>query len=193
VWLDNTEIEKIVQNNNTNNNLIDIQNVSTSIVDCGGITSECLSVEMQYVYLEAPKYNVVAIHAVDLSRNTGNNYMNEGIEVVGESLNDPLLQKVAASKAGALYPQIRGSVILTLEDYKTDIWKDEFDYQWSTNEYGPYLLDTLPVPELTSDKYSKWSGFNDRTHSGFQSYKELQNAKAILTMMEIYPKYDETQ
>ena len=180
------EIEKIEKDKNNNNNLIDILNGTTSIVDCGYVgTENCLQVTLEYVYRDQPKYNIMAINAMDYSRNAQTNYLNDGILVIGESLNDSHVQKVTASKGGVYYPQIRGSVILTLEDYKTDIWKDEFDYQWSTNEYGPYLLDTLPVPELLSDKHSKWSGFNDRNHSGFESYKELQKAKAMLTMMKM--------
>lgn len=78
-------------------------------------------------------------------------------------------------------------VTLTLDDYKNDIWLDKFGYKWSTNAYGPYLLDTMQVPELIPDKYSKWSGYNDRWHSEFPRYVQTQILRAEVTMNSILP------
>ena len=80
--------------------------------------------------------------------------------------------------------------MLTIVDYQTDQWQDEYEYMWSTNSYGPYLDDDIPIPIKPRNAHSKWFGFNDRTHYGFDSYRELQNAKAMLTMIDFYPFYD---
>lgn len=124
----------------------------------------------------------MAINAIDFKRNSQTNYLNEGIEVIGESLNEPLTQKVTVSQSGAFYPQKSGSTILTLSDYKTDTWIDEYGYIWSTNEYGPYLVDMISPPEQTPDVISPWSGYNDRLHSEFGKYVKMQQEKAAIIL-----------
>jgi len=183
IWLDKTEVKNIIKTDK--NNLVDIQNVTTSIVDCGGTEKECLAVEMQYIYRDQPKYSIMAINAIDYSKNTWNNYMNDGIEVTGDSLNEPLTQKVTVSKAGVFYPQKAGATTLTLSDYKTDTWIDEYGYIWSTNEHGPYLVDIISPPEKTPDEISPWSGYNHRGHSEFGEYVKIQQEKAAITLDEM--------
>ena len=128
----------------------------------------------------------MAINAIDNPGNAQTNFMNDGVLVVGESLNDPLEQDVVVAKGGALYPQKAGTVLLTMIDYKTDMWVDEYGYKWSTNQYGPFIVDIVPVPERTPDAYSQWSGYNDRAHSEFPAYKELQVEIAMQTVSEMY-------
>ena len=170
------------------NNLVDVTDVTTETVDCMADTAyECLEIAMKYVYRDQPKYNVMAINAMDTHRNTNTNYLNDGIVVTGQSMNDPLVQKVDAAKAAThYYPQKAGLVTLTLVDYKTDMWQDEYGYMWSTNDYGPYLVDDIPRPIQDADPLSEWSGYNDRLHSEFAQYKELQIQKAEDTMQMSY-------
>ena len=192
IWIVGAEIEKIKKENNNNNNLIDILNATTSIVDCGYVGKDnCLQITLEYVYRDQPKYNIMAINAMDNSRNAQTNYMNDGILVIGDSFNEPPIQETNVSKAGKLYPQKAGSVNLTLLDYKTDVWQDEYGYLWSTNNYGPYLNDEIPIPKKTPDKYSKWSGYNDRYHSEFKNYVEFQSIKAEMMASNVYYKYEE--
>jgi len=183
-WIDNTEIYKIVKVDK--NNLVDVVNATTTLVGCLNDNGEnCLELSVKYIYRDQPKYNIMAINAVDFKRNTWNNYMNEGIEVVGESLNDPLLQQVIASKGGVFYPQKAGEATLTLSDYKTDMWTDEYGYVWSTNEHGPYLVDIIPPPVKIPDEVSPWSGYNDRWHSEFGEYVKIQQEKAAIIFDEM--------
>jgi len=133
---------------------------------------------------------VMAINAIDLTGNTQTNYLNDGVLVTGESLNEPLLQTVAAGRDDPLYPQKAGNILLTLVDYKTDMWQDEYGYMWSNNGYRPALVNDVPLPIPEPDNYSKWSGYNDRWHSEFDSYLELQNERALSTMIEVYPYSD---
>jgi len=198
IWIVGAEIEKIEKDKNNNKNknnkisLIDILNATTGIVDCGYVGKDnCLQVTLEYVYRDQPKYNIMAINAMDNSRNAQTNYLNDGILVIGESLNEPLEQNVSVSNAGAHYPQNRGTTLLTLVDYKTDMWQDGYGYMWSANNYGPYLVDKIPIPKKVQDKFSKWSGYNDRYHSEFKNYVELQSKKAEKLSSEIYPTYDQ--
>ena len=89
-----------------------------------------------------------------------------------------------------LYPQKTGNILLTQVDFKTDMWQDEYGYMWSGNGYRPSLVNDVPLPIQEPDNYSKWSGYNDRWHSEFDSYLEQQKEKAISTMLEVYPNYD---
>ena len=190
IWIVGAEIEEVIKIDE--NNLVDILNATTSIVDCGYVgTENCLQITLEYVYRDQPKYNIMVINAMDNSRNAQTNYMNDGILVIGNSLNEPLIQQTSTSKAGKLYPQKAGSVNLTLLDYKTDVWQDEYGYLWSTNNYGPYLNDEIPIPKKTPDKYSKWSGYNDRFHSEFKNYVEFQSIKAEMMASNVYYKYEE--
>ena len=183
IWLEEAKIIDIIEWDDKN--LVTVVAVETSEVDCGGASEKCLAVKLQYFYRDQPKYNIMAINAIDFKRNSQTNYLNDGVEVIGESLNEPLTQKVTVSQAGAFYPQKSGSTILTLSDYKTDTWIDEYGYIWSTNEYGPYLVDTIHSPEQTPDVISPWSGYNDRLHSEFGKYVKMQQEKAAIVLDEI--------
>ena len=189
ISLDGTDIDEITLIDS--NNLVDITSVETDAVKCSDNNSiPCLELTMNYVYRDQPRYNVMAINAIDLSRNSQTNYMNDGILVTGESLNDPLEQTTSVSNAGVFYPQRSGLVTLTLVDYKTDSWQDEYGYMWSTNEYGPYLISDIPVSVKQPDVYSNWSGYNDRLHSEFEDYKNSQIEKAMDAMSESYYNHE---
>ena len=183
IWLEKGQVVKIVEEDD--NNLVTLATVETSEIDCGDTSEKCLGVKLQYFYTDQPKYNIMAINAIDFKRNSQTNYLNEGVEVIGDSLNESLTQKTTVSQGGAFYPQKSGSTILTLSDYKTDTWIDEYGYIWSTNEYGPYLVDMISPPEQTPDVISPWSGYNDRLHSEFGKYVKIQQEKAAIILDKI--------
>jgi len=190
IWIIGAEIEGIKKIEKYN--LVDILNATAKIVDCGYVGSDnCLQITFEYVYRDQPKYNIMAINAMDNSRNGQTNYINDGILVIGKTLNEPLEQNVSVSNAGAHYPQNRGTTLLSLVDYKTDMWQDGYGYMWSANNYGPYLVDKVPIPKKVQDKFSKWSGYNDRYHSEFKNYVEFQSKKAEKLSSEIYPAYEQ--
>ncbi len=190
IWIVGAEIEEIIKKEKYY--LVDILNATTSIVDCGYVgTDNCLQITFEYIYRDQPKYNIMAINAMDNSRNGQTNYMNDGILVIGETLNEPLEQNVSVTNSGPHYPQNRGTTLLTLVDYKTDTWQDGYGYMWSTNNYGPYLTEDIQIPKKIQDKFSKWSGYNDRYHSEFKNYVEFQSKKAEKLSSEIYPAYEQ--
>ncbi len=175
VWLDDGMIEKIVPLDE--NNLVTITNVTTDIVSCGYTPADCLQVTVDYIYRDQPKYNVMAINSMDGSRNSQTNYMNDGVLVTGQSMNAPLTQDVTVSKAGMLYPQRDGTVELSLVDYKNDLWQDPFGYMWTTNQYGPYLIDDIPLPIQEPDPI--WQVM-DRSNSHFDEMIQYEQARATL-------------
>jgi len=192
VFLSGIEIEEI--NIIDPNNLVDITGATTNVVNCmDDSNTPCLELTLQYVYRDQPKYNIMAINAIDNSRNSQTNYLNDGILVTGESLNEPLLLTTNVANSNAFYPQRAGSVLLTLLDYKTDMWQDEYGYMWSTDQWGgSYMVEYPPVPQNTPDAYSKWSGYNDRLHSEFAAYVIQQQQRAQETMDKQYYKSPQT-
>ncbi len=123
---------------------------------------------------------VIVIQAMDNSRNADTKFLNEGIETVGESMNEPLVSHVSVSKGGAFYPQDRGVVELTLTSYKDNAWQDEYGYMWSTNNYGFYIVDTIPVPIREPDVM--WQAMT-RMNSNFADMIIYEQNRALL----IYP------
>jgi len=134
--------------------LIDILNATVNKVPCGYNNLECYELSADFVARDQLKNNIVAIQAVDHPKYSATHYINDGILIVGESINEPIYQKTIASKGGAFYPQKRGTVELTLIDYKTDTWQDPYGYHW-TNEYSPYIIDTISPPTKEPDKLAK--------------------------------------
>jgi len=185
ISIDDALVEEIVVIDK--NNLVDVISVSTARVFCSPDSqTQCLEVSLEYVYRDQPKYNIIAINARDSAGNSQLNFLNHGVLVVGESLNDPLKQNVAVPSE-AFYPQRSGTVLLTLVDYKTDMWDDKYGNMWKhDNQYGPHLVDTLPVPQKITDEYSQWSGYNDRLHSEFPNLILQQQELAQQTIEKLY-------
>ena len=121
VHFNNGEVDEVKLINPNNLVALNDEDVSTAIVSCMESSSaECLEVTVSYKYLDQSKHNPVAINSFDTHYNPVTNYLNEGILVSGDSLNEPLTATVAASKAGPLYPENRGLVDLTQTSYKND-------------------------------------------------------------------------
>jgi len=158
--------------------LVDITNSTVSIVDCGYTDSQCYELSVDYIYRDQQKNNVVYIQACDMARNCANHYINDGILVEGESLNVPLISSVTAGKGGPFYPQRAAVVELTLVDYKTDAWQDEYGYLWTSDNYKSFkIVDTVPVPIKEPDLM--WNAMT-RINSNFDAMKLAEIERAVL-------------
>lgn len=166
--------------------LVDITRASLNNTSCSiDINIGCYILDFDFVLLDKLKNNVVLIQAVDMNLNSINHYINDGMIVVGETMNGTIEKSVHVPN-NVHYPQRAGTVLLTLIDYKNDVWKDEYEYSWSTNNHGPYLIPVMPIPRIV-DEYSKWTGYNDRNHSEFEVYKKQQIDIAQNKLNEICP------
>lgn len=90
LYSENTVIvEKVVIRDR--DNLIDTYSVFavTEPVQCidNETDEKCLKVSIQYTYREATINNMMVVNVVDNSRNTQNFYLNDGVEVIGASMN----------------------------------------------------------------------------------------------------------
>ena len=63
IYLNGGQVEKIEKVEKYP--LVDVTNITTSIVECGYTTSNCLQISMDYIYRDQPKYNVMAINVMD--------------------------------------------------------------------------------------------------------------------------------
>ena len=175
IYLDDAKVESIEKQEKYF--LVDIIDVNTSVVDCGYVEEECLQVSMNYIYRDKPKYNVMAINAMDTSRNSQTNFMNDGVLVIGDSMNIPLETSTTSGNGGAFYHQRAGAVELTLVDYKTDLWQDSYGYLWKMTKYGPQIIDTVPQPIKEPDPM--WAAMT-RMNSNFADMIIYEQAKAYL-------------
>jgi len=131
VWLDTFSsdheigIEKIIIKDR--DNLIETFTVFAvvDIVKCAdnSLDDVCLKVTLEYSYREATINNILVVNVADISRNSQNFYFNDGVQVIGESLNEPptytLHNKTLKQQTENLY------LTLTRTDKVNHIWTDE--------------------------------------------------------------------
>ncbi len=175
IYIKSSEVQEIIESDE--NNLFDIVNATSYIENCGYVSSDCLELSLDVIFRDELKNKVIVIQVMDNSRNTDTKFLNDGINTVGESINDPLEQQTSVSNSGAFYPQKAGIVLLTMVDYKNDMWQDTYGYMWSTNEYGPYLVDNIAVPIKDADPITQ---IMTRTHSEFDVIIQYEQNRAIM-------------
>jgi len=177
IYIHSSQIEKIVEIDK--NNLWDIINATLYSEECGYVESDCLELSLDVIFREELKNKVIVIEVMDNSQNTDTKFLNDGINTVGESMNEPLISYVSASKGGAFYPQDRGLVELTLTSYKNNEWQDVYNYMWEydyTNKTFR-ITDTMPVPLKEPDLM--WKAMT-RRNSSFPAKIIYEQEKAVL-------------
>ena len=158
VYSENTVIvEKVVIRDR--DNLIDTFSVFavTEVVDCidDEFDEQCLKVTLKYSYRESTINNMMVVNVSDIARNTQNFYFNDGVEVIGESMNPTpfvILQNKLTNQQ---------TTDLTLTLYRTDkinhIWMDENGIEYlktGVNEFDritpatPYTCNDPPLSEV---------------------------------------------
>ena len=87
------------------------------------------------------------IEAVDAKRKVITHYMNEGLQVTGESINEPPTHKFSSKKTSQ-----SDAVILELvrTDKLGNIWTDQFGYTWSADMPDEWYYVVGPVPDNSS-------------------------------------------
>jgi len=173
---DNIEEVKIFDRHN----LIENSSIKTQtkMVDCKeGSTSQCTQVTMKYKYREAPIYNIMRVEVMDSYRNAQATTFNDGVEVLGESMN-PADKLNIIPVTLQQYPQKRGLVELTQIDRSEQLWTDPYGYIWQGDESRMILLSTIPPKEKDIDPISVFHGYNERINSNFVMYKQMQIDKA---------------
>jgi len=80
-------------------NLINFGNSTSSIVDCGLFgTANCLQITIPHTFNEELRHPGIVIYAEDESGNEKSHYLNDGIQILGESLNESPTDKIFIQK-----------------------------------------------------------------------------------------------
>jgi len=153
-------------------NVLDNIEVTTNTVSCSDDTNDlCLGISIQHRFRESLDFNIVATDVWDFDRQYWQNYYNHGIEVVGESLNNP--NEHSGTNQGHIYHLMetgKGTAV------------DEFGDSWSF-KYNKWSKDYIKQERISDGSEQVF----DRTHSGFASYKNKQAEKAETQLLELCP------
>ena len=87
------------------------------------------------------------IEAVDAKRKVITHYMNEGLQIIGESINEPPTHKFSSKKTSQSDAVI---LELTRTDKLKNIWTDQFGYTWSADTPDEWYYVDGPVPDNSS-------------------------------------------
>jgi len=134
VWFNLTDakigIEEIIINDK--DNLIESSTVSAvdNIVKCTADSQNksCLKVTLQYSYREATINNIMIVNVRDVPGNSQNFYLNEGVQVLGESLNEPPTYIIQNRKTSQQTEDL--TLTLTRTDKVNHIWEDKYGIEY---------------------------------------------------------------
>ena len=149
-------------------NLIEDSKVSTNgtMVNCSDNNNEqCVSITLSHMYRESPIYNIMRVDVMDISRHLQSTTFNDGVQVVGDSLN-PADTLSIGGVTPANYPQRTGLIELVNTDRAEKLWVDKYGYTWHGDDSKMTLLSEIPF-ERHQDEMSEFSGYNDRYNSHF--------------------------
>ena len=168
IWEQNFKGEQSVTEKDPDNMLMDVNAV-------GEADDKVMSITFTFAFREPMEKSKIGVVVWDQDRNSRTAYFNDGIEVVGESLNTPEVITVLDSKG---YP-----VKITMTGKNTGI--DKEGNIWTHN--SPWTKQGQPSEKQPSEDDSDpvtYHGF-DRNHSMFDSYKNIQSQEAQQKLMEL--------
>jgi len=164
------------------NNLVNVLSIPTiTRVPCNSNSyrDDCLLFTLEHSFNDAPISNIVRVTIVDSDGRYATVHFNEGIQVVGESLNPPVTETIVIQGKP---PQL---VEITQVDRFNNLWQDPNENIWTQNLYGNWIKLTvdeyvIPIDPVGSNGY-------ERVHTYFAMYKIGQElyAKQIWDSSEI--------
>jgi hypothetical protein len=130
------------------------------------VFAECLIVMIHHTFRAPLEFNIVATEVWDSDRNTMQNYYNDGVEVIGESLNPPR-EHIGIHKGH--------QILITETGKNTGIDSDGNTWKFTTE----WIMDYVPPQRI--DEGPSSHGY-DRNDVGFAKYQEEQTAIAKLKL-----------
>ena len=133
-------------------------------------TVVCDVIAVKVTFNVQPASGVFAFKAVDERNRSTVTYFNDGIEVLGESLNAPEVVLVSTPDRNH-----RGLVELTqVGDRYDNLWSSEDGYTFELNSSGTFILVDSPELEARTDSGSP----DTRSHSEFETVKAYEAERA---------------
>ena len=172
-------IESVDTQNNLENviDVVDESNISLSTESCiEGIEKDCLVVHINDVMFRDVFYSEpFVIEVVDTKRLSSTNYLNEGLAIVGKSLNAPPEYTFHTGK------KIEGSNVQVLDLVRTDkvkdIWTDNNGNTWTQNDHDAWLqLTRTPYVEPKDSTMSVMT----RINNNFDELVRYEAERAVL-------------
>ena len=148
--LDSTYVIDSVEYNNDNNVIGEDATFAISKVPCNAASNsaQCTELSISDVLFREVMYDEpFLIEAIDMKRKSTTHFMNEGLLITGDSLNDPPiteLSKKISSQSGFIVYE------LTRTDKINNIWTDQFGYTWSESNPGNWFYVDGPKPIVSS-------------------------------------------
>ena len=152
--------------------LVDVVQYGITQGDCG-YTEKCHVIDLDFIFREKQKANVIAIQAVDMERNSATHYINDGIAVSGSSMNDPPTHKLFNKHSNQQTENLW--IDLTRIDRVNNIWEDDSGVQY-TMDNGYYSKIIPDIFERYQDDINK---VMKRTNSNWHNAIILANEKAL--------------
>ncbi len=159
--LDSTYTIDSVEYDNDNNVIGENATFAVSGVSCGGGNdngdngdngiqnqTQCTQLLIDGVLFREAMYDEpFMIEAVDAKRKAIRHYMNEGLQIIGESVNEPPTSEFSNKKTSQSDAVI---LELTRTDKLKNIWTDQFGYTWSADTPDEWYYVDGPVPDNSS-------------------------------------------
>jgi len=139
---------------------------------------ECLIVTFYHTFRESFEFNKVASYVWDMNRNGQQNFYNDGVRIVGESLNPPTTEKIV-DEHGKIH-------ILTIKPVSKNLRLDENNHLWIQvkDVWQPYKASYNQLQtEIESKKTPTVTDFNSYD---LQELKGNQVLIAEKTISQLY-------
>lgn len=168
VWL-NSDLNIEYIQINQDENIIDKNSVLAiaSKEKCNTSELECTSVTISARFLESPFNEVMAIEAIDTKRRTQTTYLNEGVSVIGDSLNPPKKDLMPNGK--------NGLIEMTLIDKFNNLWHSNDGIKYTRNDVGSWFRLS---PIIIEDNDPDWTVMT-RYHDNFDELIQYEIERAI--------------
>ena len=135
VWYNlNGEIEQVkaIQKSNVIDKETLVATHEKTRCQSADIEKKCDSTIVSMVFLEPLKDDVMAVKAIDYKNRYQITYLNEGIEIAGESLNPMLTSKIPSSLRD------EGLILVTQTEKYSDYWIAEDGRLFEMNQFGSF-------------------------------------------------------
>jgi len=128
------------------NNLIESVNGTVYAIDCqeSKPTQICGKLDLEYSYREAPLHQMVVIQVSDKKNNAQSFYFNEGINVLGQSMNPP----DTIQTHGKLFTQIDKINQIWIDKEGIEYQKNSFNSMKRITPHEPYTCNDPPLDEI---------------------------------------------
>jgi len=167
------EVEKVIIKDR--DNLIDKNSVYAvaDIIKCQNIlvSPNCVKITLAYSYLEATLNNMMLVNVQDKSHNSQNFYFNEGVQVVGESLNEPPTY-IMQNKHNSQQKEDL-TLTLTRTDKVNKIWEDTNGVEYLKVSSDRFDRITPPTPIECNDKPLSEVNVPTRNNCHFRALTEI--------------------